>query len=179
MTGATLALVLQTAIQGADWHPPSTLDLQREARATRREALRLGTVPIRRSEPAARSSLATVNPVNQPWRPVTEADLRQRNAVPTSIYKNKLRYSVQIAVDYDGDGTTDIARLVENSRQAGIEVRFGERQAASVIFRMEGRWVQEELLPAGRRRIYLAKPELGYTLFFRQAGADRAYYSGD
>ena len=84
-------------------------------------------------------------------------------------------------VDYDGDGHSDLVEMVENREQGAIRVTYGgdASRSTSIIFKMSRHWGEEEIYAAGRRRVLIQKPELGYTLLLFRGGQPRAVYIGD
>lgn len=148
----------------------------------RRQAAILGRASFRSTEPALRSGLEMLDERSDPWRPLTSTAMIERaSAEQYSTYANKRSFNVSASVDYDGDGRSDLVEMVENSTQGGIRVTFGGDRArrAMIVFKMNRRWGQEEIYAAGRRRILIQKPELGYTLLLLRNGEHRAVYIGD
>lgn len=161
---------------------PSAALLAEWDRSTRKMADDLGRRrTITKSGPAMPKSVRNIDPRRNPWVRLTEQEVRRRNRrYPTDQYYNKARYSLTASVDYDRDGHTDLAEMVENSSQGAIRVTYGgpKKRPPSIIFK-GSRWYDQEILASGRHRIYLNKPDLGFTVFFRGKGSDRAFYLGE
>lgn len=147
-----------------------------------RQAAILGDEPFRSTEPALRSGLKLINERLDPWQPVSsDMMVRRAQQEPYSIYANKRAFRVSAMVDYDGDGHSDLVEMVENREQGAIRVTYGgdASRSTSIIFKMSRHWGEEEIYAAGRRRVLIQKPELGYTLLLFRGGQPRAVYIGD
>lgn len=187
LTIALLALMSVaggTAAQDAEpvWPPPSVATIAEWDRSIRKEADNLGRrVKIRESGPAMPTGVRNIDARRDPWVRLTEQEVIRRNRrFPGDQYFSKSSYSLKASIDYDRDGHTDLAEMVENSSQGGIRVTYGGPKARPPTIIYKGtRWYDQEILASGKHRIYLNKPDLGFTLFFREKGSDRAFYLGE
>lgn len=113
-----------------------------------------------------------------PWRPVTQAMMSANVDYP------KIRgyvYAIEATVDFDGDNIPDVARLVNNSREGGVIVTFGDkRKQPMVVFRSNRLFGSGEgLFAAGRNRLVVNIPEARQHVLYLQDGAPKVHTIGD
>lgn len=111
------------------------------------------------------------------WRPVTQATMQAGTDYP------KIRgyaYAVEATVDYDGDGVPDVARLVDNGREGGVLVTFGDpRRKPMLVFRSDRRFGNGEGLFAAGRRLVVNIPEARQHVLYLQGSVPSVFTIGE
>lgn len=139
-------------------------------------AQRVGAMPRLegKGEPAIRGQ--NVDAAKDPWQPMTW----QRMAAAAAPGTARKSYSLSAAVDWNGDGVTDIAYLASNRTQIAVIVRLGANKGTAIAFRAPGAWgAGEELVAAGKRRLILNVPESAVAVLSAESGKPLAYFAGD
>lgn len=141
-------------------------------------SVRNGTGRIANMKVSANTTVQGLGPVTAGWRPVTQADMLKSPDYP------KIRgyvYALSAQVDFDGDGKADTAQLVDNGREGGVLVRFGDtRRQPVLVFRSDRRFGSGEgLFAAGRNRLVLNIPESRQHVLYLQNGTPKVHTIGD
>ena len=160
--GATIATAAVPAIaQGAP-------QLQTLARA-------IGAAPklSAKAQPAVNGRLAEPK---EAWSPMTAA------AMSATLPRNKARtsYSLSTPIDYNADGTPDLAYMATSGPQIAIIVQLGGGKGRVVAYRAQGQWGGgAEIAAAGSRRILVSFPESSVVVLSSESGRPAAYFYGD
>lgn len=149
---------------------------ERSARAT---AQKLGSARInpRKLSPIYQGRLQ-IDARHDPWIPMTNKAMNRTN---TDQYTRKARYSLQVQVDFNGDGHADTAYIANNSRQAAVIVNLGGQARRSIIaYKQDGTFIAgEEIFAAGRNRILVNVPGASQHLLLMANGQPRVVNYGE
>lgn len=125
-------------------------------------------------EPAIQTKRGVV--VNtRSWVPMTD-EKANREVEPEA---KKARWHHSAIVDYDGDGTQEIARLSYNGEQMAVVVDFKKPKSRRIVV-----WQSSEITPdveiySAGKRIMMNWPDLGYKVLLLYKGRPSIVHFGD
>jgi len=124
-----------------------------------------------KTEIAGRSA-ANVDARKDPWRPVTPAEM-------VAATKERRAFKTTAFVDYNGDGVTDKAYIVRNSRQGAVLVDLGGGKGTVLAYKANQPLIYgQQVYPAGKRRIMLEFPESHVAVLSQETGKQTVTYLG-
>jgi len=151
------------------------LEMQNELRESAGRLAGL-TISSAEYEVPYRGSIGVVNAQADPWKVVTQAQMRETTDDP---YFQLPNYSLGVAVDYDKDGKADTARMYNNSKQGAIIVTYSDGRNEVIYKRDEPFAHAIQIFPVGKNRVILSFPEVSQVILEQVGGKPMVYYMGN